>query len=259
MSIADLLSRAGAECDPTLKEAMDYIAEQEEKAEKQREQHVRKLQLEPNVSVGPFVFGMDQAEVRRIMKTDFGSEPDPGTDRNIPGYATDLYDEPEVRFEYLGGKLIAVSFAQEVSQSGIEIYLDKVKIWPLAEYQFVPLFGRAALAEQAETFYHFGYSLSVDWTEDHPSLVIGREGYSSEAFESVSLFRTVIRLKKGMTRDECRKLMERDPEVSPNGRSDRYPHGTIRPEIYCLTYDPGDRLIQTSHQFPGAEAVKMIG
>ena len=35
---------------------------------------MHKLILNPNISVGPFVFGVEQKEIWRIMKEEFGSE-----------------------------------------------------------------------------------------------------------------------------------------------------------------------------------------
>lgn len=53
-----------------------------------------KLQLVPNVSVGPFVSGMEQAEVHAMMKREFGSEQDPLVECRFPVYESEYYANP---------------------------------------------------------------------------------------------------------------------------------------------------------------------
>ncbi len=69
---------------------------------------MKKLILNPNVSVGPFVFGTKREDMWKIMKKEFGSE------RDLPVFETELYEDPNVQLEYIDEKLISVSFSDEI-------------------------------------------------------------------------------------------------------------------------------------------------
>ena len=104
---------------------------------------MKKLFLNPNVSVGPFVFGTEQKEMWKIMKKEFGSE------RELPVFESEDYQNPHVQLEYIDRKLISVTFIDDIRERYCEIYLGKEKIWPRTEKKFLSIFGRD-LAENRE-------------------------------------------------------------------------------------------------------------
>ena len=65
-------------------------------------------------------------------------------------------------------------------------------------------------------------------------------------------------MKKGMNRSECRKLMNRPPEVSRDGKTDNYPYGIIKPELTSLTYDSDDRLIRAQKTFSEEDTIDIL-
>ena len=188
---------------------------------------MRKLVLNPNVSVGPFVFGTEQKEMWKIMKNEFGSERDPLVERSLPAYETEYYANPDVNLSYKDNKLISVTFIDDIRERYCEIYLGKEKIWPRTEKKFLSIFGRDSFVEVYGSYYHTEFSLAVGWDDNPPSLLIGQEGYCSEAVENYQLFDTVLNMKKGMNRNDCRMLINRIPIVSDDGKTDHYPFRLI--------------------------------
>ena len=88
---------------------------------------MKKLFFNPNVSVGPFVFGTEREDIWKMMKREFGSE------RDLPVFETENYQTPYVQLEYINNKLISVSFIDDITRRDCEIYLGKEKIWPRTE------------------------------------------------------------------------------------------------------------------------------
>jgi len=88
---------------------------------------MKKLILNPNVSVGPFVFGTKREDMWAIMKKEFGSE------RDLPVFETEDYENPHVQLEYIDEKLISVTFIDDIRKRYCEIYLGNEKIWPRTE------------------------------------------------------------------------------------------------------------------------------
>ena len=220
---------------------------------------MRKLVLNPNVSVGPFVFGTEQKEMWKIMKNEFGSERDPLVERSLPAYETEYYANPDVNLSYKDNKLISVTFIDDIRERYCEIYLGKEKIWPRTEKKFLSIFGRDSFVEVYGSYYHTEFSLAVGWDDNPPSLLIGQEGYCSEAVENYQLFDTVLNMKKGMNRNECRMLINRIPVVSDDGKTDHYHHGVIRPEKISLTYDSRNNLVKLIKTFPDGEIIDFFG
>ncbi len=220
---------------------------------------MRKLVLNPNVSVGPFVFGTEQKEMWKIMKNEFGSERDPLVERSLPAYETEYYANPDVNLSYKDNKLISVTFIDDIRERYCEIYLGKEKIWPRTEKKFLSIFGRDSFVEVYGSYYHTEFSLAVGWDDNPPSLLIGQEGYCSEAVENYQLFDTVLNMKKGMNRNDCRMLINRIPIVSDDGKTDHYLHGVIRPEKISLTYDSRNNLVKLIKTFPDGEIIDFFG
>ncbi len=218
---------------------------------------MHKLQLVPNVSVGPFVFGMDQAEVHAMMKREFGSERGPRVERSLPAYESEYYANPDVHLEFKESKLISVFFIDDIRERFIEIYFGGVKIWPRTEKKFLSIFGKDSFVEMRR-FFHIDFSLSPDWSENPPSLIVGQEGYCAELVECRQIVDIALGMKKGMSRSECRKLLERQMEISDDGRTDIYRHGVIKPEVLSLTYDPDDLLLTVSQRFPSGNVINFV-
>lgn len=213
---------------------------------------MKKLNLMPNVSIGSFVFGTEREEIRKIMKREFGSEPDQ------PVFDTDEdYANPNVQLEFTDEKLISVTFLDDYRNRYCEIYLGKEKIWPRTEKKFFSIFGQDSFVELYGSYYHTAFSLLPDWDENPPSLTIGMEGYCSELVDNLELYNPVSGMKKGMYRDDCRKVINHIYYVSDDGRSDSYQAGVIRPEVTSLTFDSGDNLIRACRTYPDGEAVNI--
>jgi len=83
---------------------------------------MKKLILNPNISVGPFVFGTEQEEVWEIVKREFGLERDPKTERSLPAYEAEYYPIPNILLEFKERKLLSVSFNDDISQRYCEIH-----------------------------------------------------------------------------------------------------------------------------------------
>lgn len=211
---------------------------------------MKKLILNPNVSVGPFVFGTEQEKIWEIIKKEFGSESKPIIENVPPAYKEEYHENPHVHLEYKDNRLISVSFMDDITRRYCEIYLGKEKIWPRTEKKFLSIFGESAFIEVFGLYYHTELSLIANWDDNPTSLTIGCKGYSTEIVENFRLFYTALEMKKGMNRKECRTLMNRTPQVSIDGRTDNYPFGIIKPEVTSLTYDSDDRLIKACQSFP---------
>ena len=219
---------------------------------------MHKLILNPNISVGPFVFGVEQKEIWRIMKEEFGSEQNPVVERELPDYESEYYENLNINFEYKDNKLISVMFIDDIRERYCEIYLGNEKIWPRTEKKFLSIFGRDSFVDVYGSYYHTGFSLAVGWDDDPPSLTIGQEGYSAEIVENYKLFDTVSGMEKGMNRNECRAIIGRTPNVSADGRTDTYSHGVIRPEIVSLTFDSDNKLITVTKRFPDGDVLNIL-
>jgi hypothetical protein len=211
---------------------------------------MKKLILNPNISVGPFVFGTEQEEIWKIMKKEFGSERDSIVERSLPAYESEYYDNPNVHLSYKDNKLISIMFIDDIRQRYCEIYLGQEKIWPRTEKKFLSIFGRDSFTEVYGSYYHTTLSLIPEWDENPPYLLIGKKGYAAEAAENYQLFEIAEGMKKMMDRKYCRMLIDRTPQISEDGRTDHYPHGIIRPEIISLTFDSNDKLIKVTKKFP---------
>ena len=213
---------------------------------------MKKLFFNPNVSVGPFVFGTEREDIWKMMKREFGSE------RDLPVFETENYQTPYVQLEYINNKLISVSFIDDITRRDCEIYLGKEKIWPRTEKKLLPIFGRDSFVDIYGTYYHKDFSFIAEWDDRPPSLTIGCQGYCSELLENFRIFYTALEMKKGMNRSECRKLMNRPPEVSRDGKTDNYPYGIIKPELTSLTYDSDDRLIRAQKTFSEEDTIDIL-
>ena len=211
---------------------------------------MKKLILNPNISVGPFVFGTEQEEVWKIVKREFGSERDPDTERSLPAYEAEYYPIPDILLEFKDKKLLSVSFNDDISQRYCEIYLGNEKIWPRSKKKFFSIFGEESFVDVYGRYFHPQLSIGADWDDDLPSLIIGQPGYSTEMIENYRLFDIALKLKKMTDRKYCRRLIDRTPQISEDGRTDHYHHGIIRPEIISLTFDSNDKLIKVTKKFP---------
>jgi hypothetical protein len=212
---------------------------------------MKKLILNPNVSVGPFVFGTKREDMWAIMKKEFGSE------RDLPVFETEDYENPHVQLEYIDEKLISVTFIDDIRKRYCEIYLGNEKIWPRTEKKFLSIFGRDSFVETFGAFYHTELSLLIDCDHNPPSLTIGCDGYCNEIVENFRLFYTASKMKKGMSRDECRMLINRQPLISDDGRTDCYPYGKLRPEVTSLTYDSNNKLIKATQSYPEGKVLNI--
>ena len=219
---------------------------------------MKKLILNPNISVGSFVFGTEQEEVWKIVKREFGSERDPKTERSLPAYEAEYYPIPNILLEFKERKLLSVSFNDDISQRYYEIYLGKEKIWPRSKKKFFSIFSMDSFVDVYGRYFHPQLSIGVDWDDDLPSLLIGQPGYSAEMIENYRLFDAALAMKKGINRDECRILINRTPQVSEDGRTDFYPYGVIKPEVTALTFDANDKLTNAVQTFPDGDIVNIL-
>ncbi len=219
---------------------------------------MHKLILNPNISVGPFVFGTEQQEMWEIMKKEFGSVRDSLVERRKPSYESEYYENPDVHLEYKDGKLISVNFIDDITERYCEIYLEGQKIWPRTERKFLSMFGRDSFTEIYGSYYHTKLSLAVGWDDNPPSLLIGQEGYCAEAVEHFRFFQIVLKMKKGMPRNECRMVINRTYQVSEDGRTDDYPYGVIKREVTSLTFDSDNRLIKSWQSFPDGHVINIL-
>ena len=219
---------------------------------------MKNLILKPNVSVGPFVFGTEQKEIWKIMKEEFGSERDPIVYRDLPAYESEYYANPKVHLEYKDSKLISVNFIDDIRERYCEIYLGKEKIWPRTEKKFLSMFDKDSFVEIYGSYFHLDSSIAADWEDNTPTLTIGCKGYCAEIVENSRLFNVASAMKKGMSRTECRMLINRSPQVSNDGRTDNYLYGIIKPEVTSLTYDSSDKLIRASQSFPSGDVINII-
>ena len=145
---------------------------------------MKKLILDPNVSVGPFVFGTEQEKIWEIIRDEFSSECNPIIENIPPVYKSEYHENPNVHLEYKDNKLISVSFIDDITKRYCEIYLGKEKIWPRTEKKFLSIFGESAFIEVFGSYYHTELSLTVGWDDNPPSLTIGCKGYSTEIVEN---------------------------------------------------------------------------
>ena len=96
---------------------------------------MNKFNLEPNVSVGPLVFGTQRQEIREIMKDRFDAEVD------LPVFEREYYKTLNVFLEYVDEKLVSVEFVDDRENRTCEIYYQKEKIWPRTKKKFFALLG----------------------------------------------------------------------------------------------------------------------
>ena len=218
---------------------------------------MKKFILDPNISVGPFVFDTEQEKIWKMMKKEFGSVRDPIVDRYLPAYESEYYENPNVHLSYKDNKLISIMFIDDISQRYCEIYLGQEKIWPRTEKKFLSIFGRDSFTEVYGSYYHTTLSLIPDWDENPPYLLIGKKGYAAEAAEHLQLFAIVSDMIKGMDRDKCRMLINHTPQVSKDGRTDFYPYGFIKPEVTALTFDSNDKLIRAVQTFTDGDVLNI--
>jgi hypothetical protein len=219
---------------------------------------MHKLRLTPNVSVGPFVFGTEQQEMWEIMKNEFGSVRSSIVERNKPSYESEYYANPDIHLDYKDNKLISVNFIDDIRQRYCEIYLEDQKIWPRTERKFLAIFGRDSFIEIYGTYYHTRFSLAVGWDDNPPSLLIGQEGYCTEAVEHFRFYNIVSKMEKGLPRDVCRMTINRAYHVSEDGRSDNYQHGVIKREATSLTFDSDNRLIKAWQSYPDGDVIDIL-
>ncbi len=218
---------------------------------------MKKLILNPNISVGPFVFGTEQEEVWKIIKREFGSERDPDTERSLPAYEAEYYPIPDILLEFKNKKLLSVSFNDDISHRYCEIYLGNEKIWPRSKKKFFSIFGGESFVDVYGRYFHPQLSIGADWDDDLPSLLIGQEGYSTEMIETYRIFDIVESMTKMMDRKECRMLINRPPQISEDGRTDFYPYGVIKPEVTELTFDSNDKLIRAVQTFTDGDVLNI--
>ncbi|MEE3423481.1 MAG: hypothetical protein VZR11_12380 [Succinimonas sp.] len=83
---------------------------------------MKKLILNPNISVGPFVFGTEQEEVWKIVKREFCSEHDLDNERSLPAYEAEYCPIPDILLEFKDKKQLSVSFNDDISQRYCEIH-----------------------------------------------------------------------------------------------------------------------------------------
>ncbi len=117
-------------------------------------------------------------------------------------------------------------FIDNIRERSIEIYFGGVKIWPRTEKKFLSIFGKDSF-EEICWFFHIDFSLSPDWSENPPSLIVGQECYCVELVEGRQIADIVMGMKKGMSRSGSRKLLECQMEISDDCRTDIYRHGVI--------------------------------
>lgn len=151
---------------------------------------MRKLLFVPDTSVGPFVFGARQSDVRKLMKIAFDSECQQPMRRKPPAYELEYYANPDVILGYKDSKLISVDFIDDRRERFCEIYLEKEKIWPRTENKFLSIFGDEAFINMYDTYYHAAYSLAVTWKYKPSSLLVGQADFS----ETIELFANSLHL-----------------------------------------------------------------
>lgn len=205
---------------------------------------MKKFILNPNISVGPFVFGMEREEVWKMMKDKFGTE------RELPTFEREYYTNPNVLLEYIDNKLVSVSFVDDRYRRYCEIYLNGEKIWPRTQKKFFSIFGEHSFVDVYGEYMSSELSIATEWELDgRHNLLLAITGYSKEMIECFQFFGIILELKKGMERDKVRKLIGRTPKISNDGRTDCYPQGFYSPEETFITYDANNRLVKITKKY----------
>ncbi len=200
---------------------------------------MNKFNLEPNVSVGPLVFGTQRQEIREIMKDRFDAEVD------LPVFEREYYKTLNVFLEYVDEKLVSVEFVDDRENRTCEIYYQKERIWPRTKKKFFALLGNETFDDVFGVLMCRNLSLNVDWEPgEPPSLLVAQGGYCGELIDCYSLVTKVLDLKKGMDRENVRDILCFTPQISDDSRTDIYALGVYSPEVTFLTYDENDKLIK---------------
>ena len=95
LEIADIRAKFGSKYEDAIRDVMKYVSQLEKKLISKRTFYMKKFILNPNISVGPFVFGMAREEVWKMMKDEFGTE------RELPTFEREYYTNPNVLLEYI--------------------------------------------------------------------------------------------------------------------------------------------------------------
>ncbi len=210
------------------------------------------LRFIPNISVGPFVFGTEREEVWKMMKNEFGTE------RELPTFEREYYKYPNVFLEFIENKLMSVSFADDYPKRYCDIYFNDERIWPRTQEKFFSIFEGNTFVDVYGSYMSSELSITTAWEDGHQSLLLAKTGYCKELIESYQLFGIVLHLKKGMGRDEVRKIVGRIPEVVDAGDTDCYPIGIYSPEETFLTYDVNDKLVKIIKKFNDEGIIKVL-
>ena len=220
---------------------------------------MKKLILNPNISVGHFMFGADREQILEIIKKEFNTDCEPITDCHSPTYHTEYFENPDIYLEYKDNKLVSVKFYNHPKLRYCEVYLGNEKIWPRTEKKFLSIFGREAFTEIGSAYCHTQLSLKALWQEKPAELIAGAEGYCAEIIQNFRYLITSIEdLDRGMSRNECRRLMKNPPQFSEDGRTDCYSCGVFQPRVTSLTYDADDKLMAASHTYPDGSVLHML-
>ncbi len=204
-----------------------------------------KLDFIPNVSVGPFVFGMVRKDIWKIMQTKFGSE----REHVVFDDLGDCYLYPNFQFEYCDNQLISINILDDINKRYCDVYLGEEKIWPRTERKIMSMFGRDSFTDIYSTYYHTELSMVFRWYDNPKSLLLAQKGYCTEYVESFQFFELLHVLKIGSKRQDVRRTLKKKFRVSGNGRTDCYHYGFLSPKDVTVLFDDEDRLLNVNMKF----------
>ena len=140
---------------------------------------MNKFKLNPNISVGPFIFGTKREEVWKMMKLEFGTE------RELPTFEREYYKNPNVLLEYIDDKLVSVSFIDDRNKRYCEIYLNGEKIWPRTQKKFFSIFKENSFVDVYGTYMSPELSVTSEWElDENHSLLLAVKGYCKELIKT---------------------------------------------------------------------------
>jgi len=165
---------------------------------------------------------MTKAETRAVMNYELRDTKQFDED-------SDRYMDLNIRLDFDDDdRLEAVEFLG-LEEGFYEVRYNGKKIYPLTEKKFFAVMDKNLFQKNEYGNYYTSYelNLSIGWDNDTDTLSVGRLDYYRDADAELEfhekLMETSFKLTKGMDREETRKIMAADYDVSPDGRRDIYP------------------------------------
>ena len=202
----------------------------------------------PNKSVGDLVFGMNREDCRKIMDSEYTP---------IHGNYSDYYDDLFIRLDYDSDDLLeSVEFCGSAKEC-YDVRYNGVTIYPLTRRQFFKVMDKSLFVpDDYEGYISYELNITVGWDEDVDTLLIGKLNSMRDADiwlkEADELYELFTQLKKGMEREESRKILAGyQRKLSQNGAIDSYA------EYLHITFDERNLLESAKIEYRGTTFRKL--